>query len=89
MIDYRVSVAVGIIVVMTALMFRWGKRRTTFRIMFLVGFIYFIGGMIVWNILGPWIGVALMALWFVAAFYFARAERRERGSVRNPRSSVC
>jgi L-lactate permease len=80
MIDYRVSAAVGIVVIATALIFRWRKRMTTFRIMFLVGFIYFIGGMIVWNVLGPWLGIVLAALWFVTAIYFARAERRERRS---------
>jgi L-lactate permease len=80
MIDYRVSVIVGIVVIVTALIFRWRKRMTTFRIMFLVGFIYFIGGMIVWNLLGPWLGIVLAALWFVTAFYFARTERRERRS---------
>jgi hypothetical protein len=84
MIDYRVSVAVGVIVMGAALIFRWGGRMTTFRIMLLVGFIYFIGGMIVWNILGPWVGVALMALWFITAFYFTRAERRERAKARRP-----
>jgi len=62
---------------------------TTFRIMFLVGFVHFIGGMIVivWNVLGAWIGIALMALWFVTAFYFARAERRDRAKARSVRSS--
>ena len=73
-IDYRVPVAVGVLVMALALVFRWTGRMTTFRVMFLVGFIHFLAGMIVWNLLGPWVGVALMALWFVAAFSFARGK---------------
>jgi len=87
MIDYRVPVAVGIVVMTAAIMFRWTKRMATFRIMFLVGFVHFTGGMIVWNVLGAWVGIALMALWFVTAFYCARAERRDRAKARSVRSS--
>jgi hypothetical protein len=65
----------------------WARRMTTFRIVFLVGFIHFISGMIVWSILGLSVGVVLMALWFGTAFYFARAERSERAKARSPRSS--
>ena len=85
-IDYRVPVAVGVLVMALALVFRWTGRMTTFRVMFLVGFIHFLAGMIVWNLLGPWVGVALMALWFVAAFSFARTEQRERARARGGRT---
>ena len=74
------------LVMASALMFRWTMRMTTFRLTFLVGFIHFVAGMIVWNVLGPWGGVALMALWFVAAFYFAHAEQRERARARGSRT---
>ena len=86
MIDYRVPVGVGVLVMASALMFRWTMRMTTFRLTFLVGFIHFVAGMIVWNVLGPWGGVALMALWFVAAFYFAHAEQREHARARGSRT---
>ena len=85
-IDYRVPVAVGVLVMALALVFRWTGRMTTFRVMFLVGFIHFLAGVTVRNLLGPWVGVALMALWFVAAFHFARADRRERARVRGGRT---
>jgi hypothetical protein len=86
MIEYRVPVGVGILVMAAALLFWWTGRLTTFRIMFLVGLIHFISGMIVWNPLGPWAGIPLMALWFVTAFYFARAERRGRAKARRART---
>jgi hypothetical protein len=75
-----VQIALGTFVLLLALFFRRHGKTRKFHILFLVGLMGLIGGLMASDLIGFWVGLMLFVGWFLVAGFMAYLERsRVRG----------
>jgi hypothetical protein len=70
-----VQIALGTLVILLALFFRRQGNTRKFNILFLVGLIGLIGGLMASDLIGFWVGLMLFVGWFLVAGFMAYSER--------------